>query len=80
MKWHYAATTKAVYVFNIWYRCCYFHISRYCAAFLKAVIFIGLNSLVAYIAEKQQSDEKLLATKLSEEQCHRRQGKFQFSP
>ena len=50
---------KSCYVFNIWYRCFYFYISRYCTALLKAVSFIDLNPLGACIAEKQQSDEKL---------------------
>ena len=50
---------KRSYVFNIWCRCFYFYISRYCTALLKAVSFIDLNPLGACIAEKQQSDEKL---------------------
>ena len=49
---------KSCYVFNIWYRCFYFYISRYCTALLKAVGFIDLNPLGACVAEKQQSDEK----------------------
>ena len=50
---------KSCYVFNIWYSCFYFYISRYCTALLKAVNFIDLNPLGACIAEKEQSDEKI---------------------
>ena len=58
MKWHYAATAKAViYAFNILYRYFYFFMSRYCVGLLKAV---SLNPLGACIAEKQQSDKKTL--------------------
>ena len=51
--------SKSCYAFNIWYRCFYFYISRYCTALLKAVSFIDLNQLGACVLEKQQSDEKL---------------------
>ena len=82
---------KSCYIFNIWYWFFYFYISRYCAALLKAVSFIDPNPLGACIAEKQESYEKLskwkeadlnhvVATEISEEQCHRPQGIFQFSP
>ena len=50
---------KSCYVFNIWYRCFYFYISRYCTALLKAVSFIDLNPFGACVVKKQQSDEKL---------------------
>ena len=65
--------------------------SRYCTALLKAVSFTDFNPLGACVAEEQQSDENSLkmktsrayhevATKISEEQCHCPQEKFQFSP
>ena len=58
MKWHYAATAKAV-MFLTFDLCFYFYISRYCTALPKAVSFINLNPLGACVAGKQQSDEKL---------------------
>ena len=57
---------KRSYVFNIWCRCFYFYISRYCTALLKAMSFIDLNPLGACIAEKQQSDEKLSKKEIKE--------------
>ena len=37
----------------------YFYISRYFTALLKAVSFIDVNPLCAFVAEKQQSNKKL---------------------
>ena len=37
----------------------YFYISRYFTALLKAVNFIDVNPLCAFVAEKQQSNKKL---------------------
>ena len=79
MKWHYAATAKAVIFLTF----------DYCTTFLKAVSFIDLNLLGVCIAEKYQSDEKLekqaelnhvVTSEINEEQCYRPQGKSQFPP
>ena len=59
MKWHYAATAKAVMFLTFDIDVFILYISGYCTALLKAVSFIPLNPLGAYIAEKQQSHQKL---------------------
>ena len=51
MKQHYAATAKATVLT--------FDVDVFMFTNLDTVSFIGLNSLGACVAEKQQSDEKL---------------------
>ena len=69
MKWHYAATAKAVIQKLIYKKLLTLDIDVFVftnLALLKAVSFIDLNPLSACVAEKQQSDEKL--TKIENKQ------------
>ena len=49
-RWSDIAATAKTYVFNIWYRCFYFYICRYCTALLKTASFVDLNPLGACVA------------------------------